>query len=284
MSEKRFNRRDFVRQGMRGLAGLFGEDSRSSSQKVEAGDIRIMSAMADYPVEDGRISGFIARPEKAGVYPSLIIIHEISGLNDHIRDAATRFAQEGFVAVAPNLFSREAPVEGRDDLPDTPEMVRSIPDERLLTDLEATIDHLDVLTFVDSTRIGVVGFCMGGLYAFLLAARSARIRAVADFYGRIVYPVRTPEKPEAPIDAAPRLRCPLLGLFGAADPVIPLGDIYRLRDTLIQHKKPFEIKVYPDAPHAFFDDTRPSYRPEIAQDAWARTIAFFWKHLKGSNT
>lgn len=280
---KPYNRRDFVRQGVKGLTGWIGELRKAEApyEKVEAGDIRIMSAMADYPGGDGRIPAFIARPEQAGVYPAIIVIHEIFGLVDHIKDVAIRFAREGFVAVAPNLFALEEPIENRNDLDAMLTLARTIPDARILADLEATIEHLDVLTFVDARRIGVIGFCIGGLYAFLLAAHTPRLKAAADFYGRIVTE-RPEHKPESPVDVVPRLYCPVLGIFGDADEVIPVADVRTLRDAMIAHKKPFEIKVYPDAPHAFFNDARSSYRPEMAKDAWNRTLTFFWKHLRGS--
>jgi carboxymethylenebutenolidase len=280
---KSYNRRDFVRQGVKGLTGFLSDlrGGDTSRRPVEAGDFRIMSAMADYPGGAERIPAFIARPAQAGTYPAVIVIHETFGLVDHIKDVALRFAREGFVAVAPDLFTREAPIQSPDDPEGMRALAHAIPDARILADLEATIGHLDVLTFVDSRRIGAIGFCMGGLYAFLLAARTPRLRAAADFYGRIAYAERTDHTPEAPIDVVSRLRCPILGIFGDADPVVPVADVRALRDAMIAHKKPFEIKIYPDAPHAFFNDTRPSYRPEMAADAWTRTVTFFWKHLKG---
>lgn len=276
-----YNRRDFVRQGLKGLAALTGLGRDEPRPAVAAGDIRVLSAMAEFPGDGKSISAFIARPEEQGKYPAVIVIHEIFGLADHIKDVTMRFAREGYVAIAPNLFSREEPIEARDDLQVMRRLVQSIPDARILKDLDATIDHLSVLTFVDDTRIGATGFCMGGLYAFLLAAHTTRLRVAADFYGRITYPERTDLKPEAPLDVAGRVNCPILGIFGDADTVVPLDDVERLRDELKRHRKPFQMKVYPNAPHAFFNDTRDSYRPDMAKDAWGRMLTFFWKYLRG---
>lgn len=278
-----FNRRDFVRQGVKGLAGLLGNlrGDDTPYQKVEAGDIRIMSAMADYPGGDQRIPAFIARPEPVGVYPAVIVLHENTGLMPHIKDIAIRFAREGFVAIAPDLFFREGLIAGTDD-PAAPEVDR-IPFTRILGDLEATIEHLDALTFADAKRIGVIGFGMGGLYAYLLAAKTTRLAAAADFYGPVA-PARSGLKPETPLDVAPRVNCPILGIFGGSDPEIPVADVHALRDTMIAHRKSFEIKIYPDAPPAFFNDTGASYRHDMAQDAWNRAVTFFWKHLRGTQT
>ena len=285
MSDKQYDRRDFVRKGIKGLTGFMGTLREAPAHDtVEAGDIRIMSAMADYPGEDQHISAFIARPNGPGVYPAVIIIHEISGLVDHIKDVTMRLAREGFVAIAPDLFSREAPLQHQDDDQMMLDVVRSIPDSRFLNDLDAAIEHLDVLTFVDEKRIGILGLGMGGLYAYLMAARTQRLKAAVDFYGRVTYPGYTANKPEAPIDVIPRLHCPILGIFGSEDHVVPVDDVHQLKDTMIAHKKSFEIKIYRQAPHAFFNDTPPSYRPAEAHDAWRRTISFFWKHLKGPTT
>ena len=277
-----YNRRDFVRQGVKGLAGLLGtlRGDEAPYQKVEAGDIRIMSAMADYPGGDQRIPAFIARPDPAGVYPAIIVLHESAGLVDHIKDVAIRLAREGFVAIAPDLFFRERLPATSDDC-QTP--VQTIPDACILSDLEATIEHLDVLTFVDAKRLGVIGFGMGGRYAYLLAAKTTRLAAAADFYGPIT-PERSALKPETPLDVAPRVTCPILGLFGGSDPEVPLADVHALRDTMITHRKSFEIKLYPDAPRAFFNDTSASYRADMAQDAWNRALSFFWKYLRGTQT
>ncbi|MDP7235658.1 MAG: dienelactone hydrolase family protein [Candidatus Latescibacteria bacterium] len=285
MTDKHYNRRDFVRKGVKGLTG-FVDNLREelTHDTADAGDIRIMSAMADYPGKDGHIAAFIARPDGPGVYPAIIVIHEIFGLVDHIKDVAIRLAREGFVAIAPDLFSREAPLQHQNDATMMLDLVRSIPDSRFLNDLVAAIAHLNVLTFVDEKRIGALGFCMGGLYAYLMAARTPRLSAIADFYGRVAYPGYTAIKPEAPIDVVSRLHCPILGIFAGEDHVVPVDDVHRLKDTMMEHKKSFEIKVYRNAPHAFFNDTRTSYRPDEAHDAWRRTINFFRKHLEGPNT
>lgn len=280
-NKKTFSRRDFVRQGLKGLASLAG-DLKRIGEDTGSGNRGVMAAMAEYPGPDGvTLSAYVARPAPQGVYPAVIVIHEIFGLVDHIKDVTKRFAREGYVAIAPDLFCREAPGAQRDDLQAMRRLVAGIPDARILDDLQAAIRHLDVLTFVDGARIGAIGFCMGGLYAFLLAAHTDRLRVAADFYGRVVYPERTAQKPEAPLDVAERVGCPVLGIFGAADAVVPVEDVERLREALKRRQKPFEIKIYPNAPHAFFNDTRESYRPEMAQDAWERTLSFFWKYLQG---
>ncbi|MBM3263092.1 MAG: dienelactone hydrolase family protein [candidate division Zixibacteria bacterium] len=277
---KSYNRREFVRQGVRGLAGWMNvlRNADTPVPKVEAGDIRLMSAMANYPGSDGRIPAFIARPEAAGVYPSVIVVHGASGPTDTVRNAALRLARKGFVAIAPSLFAAKEAMAPHDDAT-TPADV--VPDTRILADLDATIEHLDVLTFADARRIGVVGFSEGGTHAFLFAAHTPRIRAAAVFCGHISSD-RTPHAPDTPVDAVPRLHCPILGLFGDTDPLVPITDVHALRDAMIAHKKPFEIKIYPGAAPGFFDDALPAYRSDMTEDAWNRMLTFFWKHLQGA--
>ena len=274
----KFNRRDFVRQGLKGLAGLAGELKHSESPAPSKAPV--MAALAPFSVGDEEIFGYIARPEQPGSYPAILLIHELFGLVPHIKDIAVRFAREGYVAIAPDLYTREAPIENRRDLIAMRRLTRSIPDERFLMDLEATIEHLSVLTFVDHRRIASVGFCMGGLYSFLLSAQSVRLRAAVDFYGRVAYPRRTDSRPNAPIDVVENISCPILGIFGSSDHVVPVDDVKRLKNELMAKRKAFQIKIYPNAPHAFFNDTLESYRQDMAEDAWKRMLSFLHKHMK----
>ncbi len=274
----KFNRRDFVRQGLKGLAGLAGESKHSAPPAPSK--VPVMAAMAPFSVGDEEISAYIARPEQPGSYPAILLIHELFGLVPHTKDMAIRFAREGYVAIAPDLYTREAPIENWRDMSAMRQLTQSIPDERILKDLEAAVEHLSELTFVDHHRIASVGFCMGGLYSFLLSAQTTQLRAAVDFYGRVAYPSRTEYRPNAPIDVVENVSCPILGIFGSADHVVPVDDVKRLKNELMANRKAFQIKIYPDAPHAFFNDTREFYRQDMAEDAWKRMLSFLHKHMK----
>jgi len=210
--------------------------------------------------------GFLARPKQPSKYPGVIVIHEIWGLADHIKDVATRLAREGYVALAVDLFDRKFITkleEGR-------EIRQTLTEEKIMGALNGAFNYLTTLDYVMPNRIGSMGFCMGGGLSLLLACRNSALAAAVVFYGRN----------PTPIDMVKNISCPILGNYAGADKGITESDINLLKQTLTKHRKEFDIKVYPGAPHAFFNDTKESYRPEAAKDAWERTLAFFNKNLK----
>jgi carboxymethylenebutenolidase len=209
---------------------------------------------------------------------AIIIIHEIFGLNVHIRDVARRFARQGYLVLAPDLFSREgAPNFDASNRKAMMDFLAAIPDRRVVGDLQAAIEYL---TSEGARKIGSIGFCMGGLYSYLLACKSDRLDAAVDFYGRVVYAQLSTNKPESPLDLAPELKCPLLCNFGEQDASIPQSDVQQLREKLQESTQPWTVNVYPGAGHAFFNDTRPSYNAEAAADAGTQTLEFLKKYLQ----
>ena len=240
---------------------------------IDASDVRFPGHGGD------AVGGFLARPEGAGPWPALVVVHEIFGLSDHIRDVARRFAAEGFVALAPDLWERDRGKgfpEGETDLLRLRAFVESIPDERMTGDLSAAARFLRHRPEVRRDGVGTVGFCMGGIYAFHLACEPGTVRACVDFYGRLRYDNPSPAKPRGNLERVGDLRCPILGIFGAMDNLIPLKDVLALKETLGGRGA---VIAYPRAGHAFMNDTRPSYREEDAKDAWRRTLLFLREHL-----
>ena len=210
--------------------------------------------------------GFLASPKQAGRYPAVIVIHEIWGLVDHIKDIVNRLVREGYVALAVDLFDRKIISnieEGR-------ELRQKLTEKKIFGDLDGAFNYLKTLEYVRPDNIGSIGFCMGGGLSLLLACRNEELAAVAVFYGRN----------PSPIDQVENIHCPILGNYAGADKGITEADINLLKQTLAKHRKEFEVKVYADAPHAFFNDTRETYRPAAAKDAWERTLRFFNTHLK----
>jgi carboxymethylenebutenolidase len=232
-----------------------------------------------FPCGQDAIRGSVARPAGDGPFPALVLVPDVRGLSDHYRDVARRFAAGGFLTLAVDLYSRE----GAPDLPDMAAVfrwIRELPDPRVLGDLGAAVDWLAAQRDVRPSAIGITGFCMGGQYALLAACTVSRLAACVAWYGMLRYAERDERKPASPLDLAPRLVCPYLGLFGAEDAIIPLADVEELRAILARERKIFETHVYPGAGHAFFNDTRPdAYRPEAAADAWGRATAFLRRHL-----
>jgi carboxymethylenebutenolidase len=204
-----------------------------------------------------------------------------SGLNDHIRDVAARLALAGYVALAPDLYSREGGAPEATDFSVIRAFTAKIADDRIVGDLQAGALYLSGRSEVGSRKIGTVGFCMGGLYVLLFAAQTPSLGAGVVYYGRPIYRETTPQKPTSPLALIPRLRVPLQAHYGEADTGIPLDDVEALKKA-IPAGVPGEIYTYKDAPHAFHNDTRESYREEPAKLAWGRTLAFFNRHLKGA--
>ncbi|MFN8627174.1 MAG: dienelactone hydrolase family protein [Candidatus Binatia bacterium] len=207
--------------------------------------------------------------------PAVIIVHDVFGLGEHYRDIARRFAEEGFFALAIDLYSRE----GAPQLPTAEAAVqwmRQLNDGRVLADLDAAGRFLRTRIEVRPGSIGITGFCMGGRYAFMAACAIPDLAACVSFYG----PLRVAEKPLGAFELAADLHCPFLGLYGEQDALIPRADIKELESILRRAEKTFKTKIYPDAGHAFFNDRRPdAYKPTAAQDAWQRTLKFFRTHL-----
>ena len=215
------------------------------------------------------MKAFVAAPQTKGTRPTIIIVQEWWGLTDHIKDIARRYAAEGYVAIAPDLYSRLGHALTK-DAAEAGKLMKSLKQDEGLADLNATVGYLKSVPEVDAAKIGVTGFCMGGSYALMLPCVNAEIRAAVPFYGQV-------PNPDTPIQ---KLACPVLYLYGEDDGWITKADVQRLAAALKKYNKTGEIKTYPGAPHAFFRDTDPSvYRPEAAKDAWARTKAFFKQHL-----
>jgi len=234
-----------------------------------------------YPRAGDVLRAYAAWPDRDGPLPALVVVPDVRGLSEHYRDVARRFADEGFFALAVDLYSRE----GTPDLTTMDAVgrwIRALPDTRVLSDLGAGVGYLAGRPEVDPRAIGITGFCMGGQYALMAACAVPALGACVSWYGMLRYTERDATKPASPLDLAPDLACPYLGLFGAEDGLIPLADVEELRAILAEHEKRFEIVTYPGAGHAFFNDTRPdAYRAEAARDGWTRAIAFLRRHLRG---
>jgi carboxymethylenebutenolidase len=220
---------------------------------------------------------YIAEPVADRQSPAIIIVHEIFGLNDHIKDVTRRFAAQGLVAYAPDLFAgagADNPPADRSDLNAMRELWQNIPDSQLIADMQAVFTMADKADNVDSQRIGTIGYCMGGAIALMFACSTPAVAWVADYYGRVRYPQLSATKPQHPLDYVHTLRSPFLGLFSAKDELIPPEDIAALTERLQSTGQHFEMKVYENAGHAFFNDRRETYNSEAATDAWKRTLQF----------
>jgi carboxymethylenebutenolidase len=225
--------------------------------------------MVQYPGDGVTIKAFLVSPEGKEKRPAVIVVQEWWGLTDLIKDVAERYAREGYVAIAPDLYSRLG-YKVTTDSSEAAQLMNSLKQEDGLKDLNATVTYLRTTPNVDGGKIGVTGFCMGGSYALMLPCVNQDIKAAVPFYGWV-------PNPDTPIQ---NLACPVLYFYGEEDGFVPKADVQRLEAALKKYKKPGEIKTYPGAGHAFFRDTDASvYRPTQAKDAWNRTLAFFHQHL-----
>ena len=229
------------------------------------------------------LPAYFARPARDGKAPLLLVIQEIFGVHEHIRDICRRLAKEGYFAIAPELYARQGDVSKLEDIQEiVDQVVRKVPDEQVLADLDATVTWARDTGHVDRDRLGVVGFCWGGRMVWLYSAHQPALKAGAAWYGKLLAgPYSTSAmQPRQPIDVAAGLHGAILGLYGGQDPGIPLVDIAKMRAALAGGGKgdDCEIIVYPEAGHAFNADYRPSYHEASAKDAWARMLRWFDKY------
>jgi len=224
-----------------------------------------MGEMVQFPFAGGNTGGYLATP-KQGSGPSVIVIQEWWGLLDHIKDVCDRFAEEGFVALAPDLYhgkSTKSPDEAG-------KLMMAMRIDEAERDLSAAAQYLSTQDSTTSEKVGVVGFCMGGALALYTATKNENVGACVVFYGG--HPKVKPD--------LPNLHAPVLGLYGEKDRSIPPDSVRKLESEVKALGKPIEVVIYPGADHAFFNDTRPEvYNAEAATDAWRRTIAFLREHL-----
>lgn len=245
--------------------------------------MEITGRMEQVRAEAGLMPVFVARPTSGGPYPGIIVVMEAFGLNQHIKDVASRLAAEGYVTIAPDLYYREPnSVVGYDNLPDAIRLMTSLWDSKILQDIDAVVSFLQKQSDVKGDRIGMTGFCMGGRITFLTACHNSSIKAAVPFYGGGIASVMQPSDrtPLAPLAYADKLAAPMLLFFGEKDAFIPLDQVEKIKGRLSELGKSADTVVYPGADHGFFCDERPSYEPGAAQDAWRRMVAFFAKVLQ----
>lgn len=234
---------------------------------LTAGEVKIS-------VGDERIPGYRAMPAKGGPFPVVLVVQEIFGVHEYIRDVCRRFAKLGYFAIAPELYARQGDVSKLASIDEIRPLVAKVPDVQVMADLDATVEFALESGKGDVTRLGITGFCWGGRVVWLYAAHSKQLKAGVAWYGRLEGD-KTALTPQNAIDVAGKLNAPVLGLYGGKDQGIALDSVERMRAALKNSKVPAEIVVYPEAQHGFHADYRPSYKEDDAKDAWQRMIAWF---------
>jgi carboxymethylenebutenolidase len=242
----------------------------TNSDGITAGDVKI-------PVGDETIPGYRAMPAKGGPFPVVLVVQEIFGVHEHIKDVCRRFAKLGYFAIAAELYARQGDVSKLKSIDEIRPIVAKVPDEQVMADLDACVDFAQKSGKGDVAKLGITGFCWGGRITWLYSAHSKQLKAGVAWYGRLVGEP-TQNNPKHPVNIAADLNAPVLGLYGGKDQGIPLETVEQMRTALKAAKVEAEIIVYPDAPHAFFADYRPSFVATDAQDAWQKALAWFKKN------
>jgi carboxymethylenebutenolidase len=243
---------------------------QTSAEGLDAGEVRI-------PVPDGELPAYRAQPARGGPFPVVLVVQEIFGVHEHIRDVCRRLARRGMLALAPELYARQGDVGRMSDVQEIVAVVARVPDAQVMADLDAAVAFAEASGRADGARLGITGFCWGGRIVWLYAAHSPKLRAGVAWYGRLEG-ATDPLHPKHPLDLAGALRAPVLGLYGGDDAGIPLASVERMRAALRGAGSGSEIVVYPGAPHGFHADYRPTYREEPARDGWQRLLAWLEKH------
>ena len=268
-------RRGFVMTGL--ISGFTLATARAEAQAIHTDSAGLVAGEVKVPVTGGALPGYAARPDGAGPFPIIVVIEEIFGVHEYIKDVCRRLAKLGYLAVAPELYAR---IGDLSKMTDSAQIFRDViskaPDAQMLTDLDAAAafgasDH------GDPARLGVIGFCRGGRDSWLYAEHNPALKAAVAFYGPVAGPTSAIQ-PKNPVDLAGELKCPLLGLYGGQDTSISQADVQKAAAAAKAAGQTVEIVVYPDAPHGFHADYRPSYKPADAADGWAKAIAWFRKY------
>ena len=274
-----FDRRGFIKAALgTGFAAavlpVSAQTIHTDSDGLEAGSIAVRGA-------DGTlVPAYRAQPKGKTHLPVIIVIHEIFGVHEHIADICRRFAKLGYMAIAPDLYTRQGDASAYPSIQQlNDQVVSKVPDAQVLSDIDQTVkwagEHGG-----DVKRLGINGFCWGGRITWLYAEHNPRVKAAVAWYGRLAGN-KSANSPSNPIDNAAELQVPVLGLYGRQDQSIPQDTIEQMKQAIAhgpQKARGSQFVVYDDAPHAFFADYRPSYRKADAEDGWKRALAWFREH------
>ncbi|MBI1790274.1 MAG: dienelactone hydrolase family protein [Acidobacteria bacterium] len=246
----------------------------TSAEGLVAGEVNI-------PSGDVSIPAYRAMPAAGKAFPVVLVVQEIFGVHEHIKDVCRRFGKLGYLAIAPEMYARQGDVSKLQNIQEIfQKVVSKVPDAQVMADLDAAVDWAAKSGKGDVARLGITGFCWGGRVVWLYAAHSAKLKAGVAWYGRLVGQA-SEMTPKHPVDVAASLKAPVLGLYGGQDQGIPQDTVEKMRAALKAAGKPSEIVVYPQAGHGFNADYRPGYNKEAAEDGWKRLQDWFKQNKAG---
>ena len=271
-----FTRREFVVSMLTtgfalAVQPVSAQTIRTDTKGLTAGEVKI-------PASDGEIPAYRAMPAAGSSFPVVLVVQEIFGVHEHIKDLCRRLAKIGYLSIAPELYARQGDVSKLSDIQQIlDQVVSKVPDAQVMSDLDATVAWADKSGKGSTSKLGITGFCWGGRIVWLYAAHSNRLKAGVAWYGPLAGNASA-LKPKNPIDLVASLKAPVLGLYAGADQGIPLETIERMRKALKEAGSKSEIVIYPNAPHGFNADYRPTYRRAEAQDGWRKLHDWFKTH------
>ena len=271
-----FTRREFVVTTL--ATGFALATQPVSAQTITTDTTGLIAGEVKIPVSDGQIPAYRAMPEKGSSSPVVLVVQEIFGVHEHIKDMCRRFAKLGHVAIAPELYARQGDVSKISNINDIiSTVVAKVPDAQVMSDLDATAAWAKKSSKGDVNKLGITGFCWGGRIVWLYSAHNPQLKAGVGWYGRLV---GAPDElhPTHPVDIASKLKAPVLGLYGGKDTGIPQDTVEKMREAIKAAGGKSEIVVYPEAGHGFNADYRPGYDKNAAQDGFRRLQEWFKKY------
>ena len=269
------NRRELIASGaITGIvAGLAAAVQPVMAQTMIMTEPKGLEAgMVEIPVGADKIKAYRAVQIGAKARPLILVVQEIFGVHEHIKDVCRRLALLGYCAIAPEMYQRQGDVS-KLDIDAIRKVVGAVPDAQVMADLDAAVAWATATGIGDANKLGITGFCWGGRVVWMYSGHNPNVKAGVAWYGRLVGD-KSPNTPSFPVDIVSKIKAPVLGLYGGADAGIPVATVEQMRTALGAGSKSM-IHVYPDTPHAFFADYRPSYRKEAADDGWSRCTAWF---------
>lgn len=251
----------------------------TDTKGLTAGEVTFQAPALLSGADGTLIPAYRAMPDKGDKFPVVLVVQEIFGVHEHIRDVCRRFAKKGYFAIAPELYFRQGDVSKIEDFGKIiSDVVSKVPDSQVMSDLDGAVAYAKSTGKVNADKLAITGFCWGGRITWLYAARNPKLKAGAAWYGRLVG-AATELQPKSPVDVAAEIKAPVLGLYGGKDQGIPQTTIDQMKEALkAAGNKTSEIVVYPDAGHGFNADYRPSYNPKAAKDGFERALEWFKKH------
>jgi carboxymethylenebutenolidase len=268
-------RRGLMMTGL--ISGFTLAIEKVEAQVITTDTTGLTAGEAKIPTSEGELPAYYAHPATGTNFPIVVVNEEIFGVHEHIKDLCRRLAKAGYLAVATEYYARIGDLSKMTDIPTIiKDVISKAPDARYLADADATIDWAGK-NKGDVSRVAVTGFCRGGRQTWLIAENNPRVKAAVAWYGP-VGGAPSDIQPKTAADGADQLKCPLLGLYGGQDAGIKVEDVKAAEAKAKVAGKTVEIVVYPDAPHGFNADYRPSFRKADAEDGWKRMLAWFSGH------